>query len=115
MDLRGTAMKEQHFGGEPVDEERSRVCLLFDPKDGRIVHGHGVTTLHSENRIEPAELEARARERAGSLGKLVEGLKALHLPLAAIRAHSAFRVNASGDGIVPVERARQRGGHSRRP
>lgn len=97
-------MKNQHFQGRPVEKERSRVCLLFDPKDGRVVHGHGVTILQSEKQLEPAELEARARKHAGSLGKQVEGLKALHLPLEAIHEHAAFKVNPQGDGVIPLVR-----------
>jgi hypothetical protein len=87
-----------------VEKERSRVCLLFDPKDGRVAHCHGITILQSEKQLEPAELEARARKHARSLGKGVEGLKALHLPLEAIHGHAAFKVNPKGDGIIPLVR-----------
>ena len=97
-------MKNQHFQSRPVEKERSRVCLLFDPEDGRVVHGHGATILQSEKQIEPAELEARARKHALSLGKRVEGLKALHLPLEAIHGHAAFKVNPKGEGVVPLVR-----------
>jgi hypothetical protein len=68
--------------------------------------------LQSENDLKPAEVEARARRHAHSLGKPVEGLRALHLPLEAIQGHAAYKVNAKGDGIVPVARA---GRHGRRP
>jgi hypothetical protein len=95
-------MKSQHFQGKPVGNEHSRVCVLFDPANGRVVHGHGVTVLESAKPIEPAELEARARRHALSMGKSVDGLKALHLPLEAIKAHAAFKVNPEGTGIVPL-------------
>jgi hypothetical protein len=95
-------MKGQHFQGKPVGNEQSHVCLLFDPANGRVVHGHGATVLESAKPIEPAELEARARQHARTLGKAVEGLKALHLPFEAIQAHAAFKVNPEGTGIVPI-------------
>jgi hypothetical protein len=95
-------MNSQHFQGKPIGNEQSQVCLLFDPKDGRVAHGHGITILEFAKPVEPAELEARARKHAKTLGKSVEGLKALHLPYAAIQPHTAFKVNAEGTGIVPL-------------
>jgi hypothetical protein len=98
-------MKTQHFQGVSVADERSRVCFLFDPKDGRIVHGHGVTALQSKSEIAPDQMEARARKHAQSFGKSTAGLKALHLPLKAVQGHSAFKVNETGDGVVPLRDA----------
>ena len=99
-------MKKQHFQGSPVEMGRSHVCVLFDPKDGRVVHSHGVTVLQPGKQIEPAELEARARQHAARFGKQVEDLSALHLPLAAIHGHEAFRVNPKGDGVIPIARTK---------
>lgn len=98
-------MQTQHFEGKPVSEESSRICVLFDPKDGRIVHAHGVTVLQSATPVEPAEMETRARRHAQHFGKSVDGLKALHLPLSAIAGMRAFKVNASGDGIISQDHA----------
>lgn len=96
-------MHSQHFQGSPLSGETSRVCLLFDPKDGRIVHAHGHTALQSKKPIEPAELESRARRHAKRLGKNVEGVKALHVPLASIQSLRVFKVNAGGDGVVAID------------
>ena len=101
-------MKSQYFEGRLMETPRSQVCLLFDPKDGRVVHGHGVTVLQSDKQIEPAELEARARRHARGLGKRVEDLQALHLPLEALHGHAAFKVNPEGNGIVPIARGPRR-------
>jgi hypothetical protein len=32
-------MQSIHFKGKPVPDESSKVCVLFDPSDGRVVHG----------------------------------------------------------------------------
>lgn len=91
-----------YFEGQPVRDAHIRVCVLFDPKDGRVVHGHGVTVLGSEQPMEPADVEARAREGATKLGLSVDGLKALHVPIEDIRRHRAFKVNDTGDGVVAL-------------
>jgi len=94
-------MKAQYFEGKPVGDEASRVCLLFDPKDGRVVHAHGVTVLQSVGGISDAELEERARAHAQHFGKKVADLQALHVPIDAIRNVGKLQVNSSGDGLMP--------------
>ncbi len=108
-------MTHHYFQGQPVDDARSRVCVLFDPRDGRIVHGHGVTILDADNALEPSELEARARKHATNLGIAVDELKALHLPIEAIRGQGAVKVNATGDGVVPIPGTPRRGRTQKRP
>ena len=81
------------------------------------MHGHGATVLHAENRIEPAEMEARARAGAQHFGHEIDGLKALHLPLEAIEGLVSFKVDAAGQGVIPLElpdRHRRRFGPGRR-
>jgi hypothetical protein len=94
-------MKAQHFEGNPVSDQASRVCLLFDPKDGRVVHAHGVTVLQSVGAISDAELEERARGYAQHFGKKVADLQALHVPIDAIRNVGKLQVNSQGDGLMP--------------
>jgi hypothetical protein len=101
-------MKTLMANGKAVSDTASKVCVLFDPKDGRPVHVHGVTTLNSENKISAGEMEARAHKHAKHFGKSTAGLRALHVPIAAIRAHGAFRVNERGDGLVSVPRRPRR-------
>lgn len=90
--------------GKAVSDGASKVCVLFDPKDGRVVHVHGVTILNSSNGISAAEMEARTRRHAEHFGKSTAGLRALHVPITAIREHGAFRVNERGDELVPIPR-----------
>lgn len=101
-------MQAQHVAGKPISDEASRVCILFDPKDGRVVHVHGVTVLHSSGPVSESELEARARKHAEHFGKSVAGMKALHVPVAAIRQNGKLRVNAQGDGLIPSPRNSKR-------
>ena len=93
-------MKAQHFKGTVVDDRASKVCVLFDPKDGRIVHIHGVTTLDGAREIDNPELERRAVGHAKAFGHQVAALKALHVPVSAIRQPGTLKVNAEGSALV---------------
>jgi hypothetical protein len=93
-------MKTQHVQGKPVADGASKVCILFDPKDGRVVHVHGSTVIGSPNAIAESELEQRARRHAEHFGRATAGMKALHLPAEVVRQHRGFRVNERGDGLI---------------
>lgn len=93
-------MKAQYFKGKAVDDRAAKVCVLFDPKDGRIVHVHGATKLDGAKEIDENELERRAIGHAKSFGHEVAGLKALHVPISAIRQPGTLKVNAEGSGLV---------------
>jgi hypothetical protein len=90
--------------GNRVSDDASKVCILFDPKDGRVVHVHGVTNLNSGKQLDLTDMEVRTRKQAEHFGKSTAGLRVLHVPINAIRARGAFRVNESGDGLVTVTR-----------
>lgn len=93
-------MKKQYFKGKPLPDESSRVCVLFDPKDGRIVHVHGVTILPGGKHVSEAEVEGRTRSCASALGHSITGLRHLHVPMSAVKGGGGFRVNAEGTGLV---------------
>jgi len=97
-------MKTLIASGKQVSDSASKVCILFDPKDGRVVHVHGVTILNSRGGIGATEMETRTRKHAEHFGKSTAGLRALHVPITAIREHGAFRVNERGDGVIPIPR-----------
>ena len=52
-------MKTLFVNGKPVGDDASKVCVLFDPKNGRVVHVHGVTSLNGGKKISDSELEKR--------------------------------------------------------
>jgi len=101
-------MKTLIANGKEVSDGASKVCILFDPKDGRVVHVQGVTILNSGGGIGATEMEARARRHAEYFGKATAGLRALHVPITAIREQGVLRVNERGDGLVPAPRRPRR-------
>jgi hypothetical protein len=94
-------MKSMFVKGKPVSDDASKVCLLYDPKDGRVVHVHGVTTMPGGKVVSHSELEERAKMHAKAFERSVEGLKPLHLPLSAIRQVGGLKVNSNGTGLIP--------------
>jgi hypothetical protein len=94
-------MRAIYSKGNPVADDASVVCVLFDPSDGRIVHIHGMTRLDGGPSATEAELEQRALENARHLGHSTAGIEALHVPLSAIRQRGTLKVD--GGTIVPVE------------
>ena len=97
-------MHALQFRGKPVDDNLSKVCVLFDPKDGRIVHVHGVTTLSKGRSCSKSELEERTISRAKAFGNSVSGLKTLHVPLSAIRQQGPLKVDDKGERLIPFSR-----------
>jgi hypothetical protein len=55
------------------------VTVLYDPRDGRVVHMHHLVTLEGAERRTRAEQQQRARETALRLGCHVGGLEVLHV------------------------------------
>lgn len=96
-------MKSSHVHGKPVSDDSSKVCVLYDPKDGRVVHVHGVTTIQGGKQVSDVELEQRTIAHAKSLGHPVHGLRSLRVPISAIRQGGGLKVNAEGTGLVPPE------------
>ena len=70
-----------HFpkGQKVVKPEHVRVCILYDPKDGRIAHHHMVGTLPGGQRVDDNEVERRTLARAASFGTDTSNLKTLHV------------------------------------
>jgi hypothetical protein len=92
-----------HSKGRAVPDDASRVCVLFDPSDGRIVHIHGVTSPGGARSVTDEELEQKAIENAQRLGHSTADLKALHVPPSAVRQRGPLRVE--GTNIVPIRPA----------
>lgn len=93
-------MQTIYFKGKPVGDEASKICVLFDPSDGRVVHVHGVTSLNGSPTVSDAELEQKAIENAERLGHSTSELKALHVPPSAVRRRGLLRVE--GTSLVPM-------------
>jgi len=93
-------MSSMYYKGRPVPDDSSKVCILYDPDNGRVVHVHGVTVLEGENAINENELEERARSRATAVGRSISGLRALHLKISEIPQGTSFTVNTEGTGLI---------------
>jgi hypothetical protein len=70
-----------HFakGQKALKPEDVKICVLYDPKDGRIAHHHAVATFPGSQRIDETEVERRTLARAASFGTDTSKLKALHV------------------------------------
>jgi hypothetical protein len=83
--------------------EERRLCLLYDPSDGAIVHAHMVTTLEGGRGVDDDEMERRVRERAGV--RAAGRLAVLHVDPATFRTAGRYRVE--GGALIEIERPRR--------
>lgn len=93
-------MKALYFRGKPLEHEASQVCVLYDPRDGRVVHVHGSTAVRKELACTKAQLEERTLHHAKAFGHSVAGLKTLHVPLSAIRQRGTMKVDEESQTLV---------------
>lgn len=66
-------------GRKVLEPEEVKICVLYDPKDGRIAHHHKVVVLPGGQRVDDKEVERRTLARAASFGTDASKLKALHV------------------------------------
>jgi hypothetical protein len=81
------------LNGNVAVPEEQKLCVLYDPSNGTIVHTHWVTTLPGGRKVDEAELERRIRERATSRGRDVKGLKVLHVDPKEYEPGTRYRVD----------------------
>jgi hypothetical protein len=68
-----------HFTRKALKPEDVKICVLYDPKDGRIVHHHMVASFPGGQGANEEEVEQRTLARAASFGTDTSKLKALHV------------------------------------
>lgn len=66
-------------GRKALKPEEVKICVLYDPKDGRIAHHHMVGTFPGGKKVDEKEVERRTLARAASFGTDTSNLKALHV------------------------------------
>jgi hypothetical protein len=66
-------------GRKALKPEELKICVLYDPKDGRIAHYHMVGTFPGGQRVDEKEVERRTVARAASFGADTSRLKPLHV------------------------------------
>jgi hypothetical protein len=85
----------------PMPETISdKICILYDPSDGRIVHVHRSTILAGGKLKTDDEVEVRAKENAAAKGHHVGALNILHLPAEAYDISKFYAVDVKGKKLV---------------
>jgi hypothetical protein len=87
------------YGNAPAPEDQ-KLCVLYDPSNGNILHTHWVTTLPGGRKVDKAELEKRIRERATSRGRDASGLKVLHVDPAEYVQGIHYRVDLAAGKLA---------------
>jgi hypothetical protein len=96
-------MRKLVIHGKPTDDASTRVCVLYSPENGRVIHVHGVTVTPGAELVGEEEMESRARKHAAGFGRTVEGSKVLHVAYSAFKEHKrGFKVNAEGTGLLAI-------------
>ncbi len=92
------------LGGRVPKPEAVRICVLYDPGDGRVAHTHEVVTLPGGRKVDEKEMERRTFQRAESAGVNTSKLKALHVQPKDYDRTSVYRVELKGLRLVKLER-----------
>jgi hypothetical protein len=82
--------------------EDVKVCVLYDPKDGRVVHNHKVLVFQGAKTVDEKEVGRRALERAASFGRDPSKLKALHVSEKECNPSSTYRVDLTSLTLVKL-------------
>jgi hypothetical protein len=72
-------MSQVIHGSHNPKPEEVRICLLYDPRDGRILHHHMVETYPGADKVDQKEVELRAHALAARFGTDTSKANALHL------------------------------------
>jgi hypothetical protein len=89
-------MEEAAF--KPVSE---KYCVLYDPRDGRIVHAHHYVVMPGGGReMTDDEVEARAKESAKQVGHIIDDLSALWVTAMDHDNAAAYRVDIATKKLV---------------
>jgi hypothetical protein len=91
-------MKALHHALPPPEDEK--LCVLYDPSTGRIVHTHRVTTMAGGRKVDKAEMEKRTRQRAKSRGRDISGLTLLHVDPETYKLGAFYEVNLRTKKLV---------------
>lgn len=62
-----------------LQAEEVKVCVLYEPSTGRVVHVHRVTTMPGGRRLDQAAMEKRIRELAKLHGADSPALRVFHV------------------------------------
>jgi hypothetical protein len=97
----GKDIMKNDLANQPVF---NKVCVLYDPKDGRVVHTHRVLTMPGGEDVSDEELEARAKDMAHRAGHDVTSLWTLRVPGEECDGSSQYRVDLAMNKLQKLER-----------
>jgi hypothetical protein len=86
---------------KPVSD---KVCVLYDPKDGRVIHTHRALTMPGGRDVTDEELEACAKDMAKRAGHDITGLSSLRVPGEDCDGSSQYRVDLAMNKLQKLER-----------
>jgi hypothetical protein len=81
-----------------------KICVLYDPLDGRVVHTHRVLTMPGGRDVTDEELEERAKDRAKRAGHDIKGLSTLRVTSDVCDCSSQYRVDLATKKLQKLER-----------
>jgi hypothetical protein len=88
------------FNGEEAPPDSTNICVLYEPKGGKIVHLHGHTTFKVGQKLTHQEMEMNARLRLEALGRSSENLRALQVSDADFDPSVVYRVDLVNKALV---------------
>jgi hypothetical protein len=91
-------------GPNDAKPEDVKICVLYDPKDGRIVHHHMVVTFPGAQKVDEKEIERRAHERAARLGTDTSKAKALHFSARELNPSNRYKIDLRSMTLVELPR-----------
>lgn len=84
-----------------------KICVLYNPSNGRIVHVHRSTVLAGGKLETDEEVAVHAKENAAAAGHLVEALEILHLSPEAYDASKFYMVDIEEKRLVERQKTRR--------
>jgi hypothetical protein len=96
-------MEKSSFFNTPVSE---KVCVLYDPQDGRILHTHRVIRMPGGQDSTDEEIAAQAKDCAKRAGRDISVLNTLRVAAEDHDGSSHYRVDLTNMKLQKLERPR---------
>jgi hypothetical protein len=90
-----------------VEIPAEKICVLYDPISGSILHTHRVITFAGGREVTDAEMERRCKALAESLGHASTKLKVLHVPSSKYTKTALYYVNVTTGELTEHPAGRQ--------
>jgi hypothetical protein len=88
-----------------------RVCVLYDPHDGRVVHTHRVLCMQGGRESTDEEIEANCKDAAKRAGHNVSEVSLMHIAGEHYERNARYRVDMATKKLQKLERSAPDRGH----